>query len=576
MLQTIRKIYDFAQGYQGLLKKSLCFAFLNGIFAALQFYALYIVLEALVQQDQDIKIVWLSLLVMVVSILGRMIASYFSMNQQTEVGYGMVAKKRIAIGNRLRYIPMGYFNKNNIGKITGVVTTTLQDVENGAPIALVSIVGGIMNTFVLILCLCIVHLQLGLLAAIGMIGYLFITELATSKSTKNAKNRQKGQYKLVESILEYIQGIQEVKAFGCEDEQLSSVTNAITKSADENIGLVNKVSPYLTIQQLLIRLVNVAMLALTLYLFVNEELSFVTSVFFVILSFMIFNGLETAGSQITMLQMLAASIDEANAIDKTPLMDECGSKQTLNNHDIIFKDVSFAYDQRMVLEHINLTIKEHTTTAIVGPSGSGKTTICNLISRFWDVSSGSISIGGIDVKDFTLDSLMENISMVFQNVYLFADTIEHNIAFGCKDATHEEVVAAAKKAHCHEFIMSLKDGYDTVLVEGGNTLSAGQCQRISIARAMLKDAPIVILDEITSSLDPENENLIVDALETLTHQKTVIMIAHRLKTVRNADQILVLDEGKLVQQGNHEQLMKEKGIYSAFINIRKQATEWKI
>ena len=278
----------------------------------------------------------------------------------------------------------------------------------------------------------------------------------------------------------------------------------------------------------------------------------------------------------SLLQMLAASMDTANSIDDTPVMDEKGADITPKSNEIVFDKVDFSYADRKILDQVSFTITEKTTTAIVGPSGAGKTTMCNLIARFWDVNAGKITIGGTDVRDFKLDSLMKNISMVFQSVYLFADTIENNIKFGCPDATHEQVVEAAKKACCHNFISALPDGYDTVIGEGGGTLSGGEKQRISIARAMLKDAPIIILDEATSSVDPENEDELQRAIEALTHDKTIIMIAHRLKTVRNADQILVLDNAHIVQRGTHAELIQQKGLYADFVSARQEAIDWKL
>ena len=266
----------------------------------------------------------------------------------------------------------------------------------------------------------------------------------------------------------------------------------------------------------------------------------------------------------------------ANAIDDTPVMDEKGSDITPKSSEIVFDKVDFSYADRKILDQVSFTIPEKTTTAIVGPSGAGKTTMCNLIARFWDVNAGKITIGGTDVRDFKLDSLMKNISMVFQSVYLFADTVENNIKFGCPDATHEQVVEAAKKACCHDFISALPNGYDTVIGEGGGTLSGGEKQRISIARAMLKNAPIIILDEATSSVDPENEDELQRAIEALTHDKTIIMIAHRLKTVRNADQILVLNNAHIVQRGTHAELIQQKGLYADFVSARQEAIGWKL
>lgn len=276
------------------------------------------------------------------------------------------------------------------------------------------------------------------------------------------------------------------------------------------------------------------------------------------------------------LQMLGASMDKANSIDDTPVMDIDGAELRPEDASVRFEDVSFSYGERIILDHVSLTVPAGSTTAVVGPSGGGKTTLCNLIARFWDVQGGRITVGGHDVREYKLDSLMKNISMVFQSVYLFNDTVENNIKFGRPDATHEQVVAAAKAACCHDFIMALPDGYDTVLGEGGGSLSGGEKQRISIARAMLKDAPIVILDEATASVDPENEAELQAAISSLTKGKTLILIAHRLKTVRNADQILVLNGGHIVQRGTHEELIAQPGLYADFVHVRAKANSWKL
>ena len=576
MYGTLKKIIAFAGSKEGLLKKSLLFAFLSGLFAALQFAALFIVVEALVSDNRDRRFIWISLGIMAVSLVGRIITTYFSTMEQTETGYCMVAEKRIHIGDRLRYIPMGYFNKNSIGNITAIVTTTLGDVENSAARVLVSVLGGFFNSVALVIVLLVFDWRIGLIAAIGVLLYLVAAELALRKSACLSGVRQHTQESLVESVLEYIQGMGIVKAFGMEKDSTQSIDSAIKASCRDNLKLTKASVPYDALKQVVVRVFSVLLPLASIYFWLNGSLSLAYGVILVIASFMVFNDLENAGNMASLLQMLAASMDMANSIDDTPVMDEKGADVVPASSEIIFDNVDFSYADRKVLDHVSFTIPAGTTTAIVGPSGSGKTTMCNLIARFWDVDAGRITVGGKDVWDFKLDSLMKNISMVFQSVYLFADTIENNIKFGCPDATHEQVVEAAKKACCHNFISALPDGYDTVISEGGGTLSGGEKQRISIARAMLKDAPIIILDEATSSVDPENEDELQRAIEALTHDKTIIMIAHRLKTVRNADQILVLDNAHIVQRGTHAELIQQKGLYADFVSARQEAIGWKL
>ena len=576
MYGTLKKIFAFAGSKEGLLKKSLLFALLSGLFAALQFAALFIVVEALVSDNRDSRFIWISLGIMAVSLVGRIITTYFSTMEQTETGYCMVAEKRIHIGDRLRYIPMGYFNKNSIGNITAIVTTTLGDVENSAARVLVSVLGGFFNSVALVIVLVVFDWRIGLIAAVGVLLYLAAAELALRKSERLSGVRQHTQESLVESVLEYIQGMGIVKAFGMEKDSTQSIDSAIKASCRDNLKLTKASVPYDALKQVVVRVFSVLLLLASIYFWLNGSLSLAYGVILVIASFMVFNDLENAGNMASLLQMLAASMDMANSIDDTPVMDEKGADVVSASSEIIFDNVDFSYADRKILDHVSFTIPAGTTTAIVGPSGSGKTTMCNLIARFWDVDAGRITVGGKDVRDFKLDSLMKNIGMVFQNVYLFADSIENNIKFGCPDATHEQVVEAAKKACCHEFISALTDGYDTVIGEGGGTLSGGEKQRISIARAILKDAPIIILDEATSSVDPENEEELQRAIAELTHDKTIIMIAHRLKTVRGADQILVLDDSHIVQRGTHAELIQQKGLYADFVSERQEAIGWKL
>ena len=574
MFSVLKKISDFAGTRRGLLKKSMAVAFLGAVFAALQFAALMLTLDILVG-GVDLRI-WPVIGVMVVSVVGRAACSYWSTNAETETGYFMVAEKRIHIGDRLRYIPMGYFNDNSLGNITAVVTTTLSDVENNAARCLVSVIGGFLNTLGLCLGLTVADWRLGLLAIAGILAYLGVTELSQRAMLKTGPARQHAQMNLVEAVLEYIQGMSVVKSYGLDKDSGQAVQRTVDESCDKALSLEKSVVPWMGLRQVVVRVFSVAIAVCALAFYSGGTLSLARCLLMLVASFMLYAELESAGNMADNLQMLGASMDKANSIDDTPVMDIDGAELTTADASVEFQDVSFAYGDRTILDHVSLTVPSGSITAVVGPSGGGKTTLCNLIARFWDVQSGKITVGGYDVREYKLDSLMKNISMVFQSVYLFNDTVENNIKFGRPDATHEQVVAAARAACCHDFIMALPDGYDTVLGEGGGSLSGGEKQRISIARAMLKDAPIVILDEATASVDPENEAELQAAISALTRGKTLIMIAHRLNTVRNANQILVLSGGHIVQRGTHQELMAQGGLYADFVGVRQEALRWKL
>ena len=574
MFSVLKKISDFAGTRRGLLKKSMAVAFLGAVFAALQFAALMLTLDILVG-GADLRI-WPVIGVMVVSVVGRAACSYWSTNAETETGYFMVAEKRIHIGDRLRYIPMGYFNDNSLGNITAVVTTTLSDVENNAARCLVSVIGGFLNTLGLCLGLTVADWRLGLLAIAGILAYLGVTELSQRAMLKTGPARQHAQMNLVEAVLEYIQGMSVVKSYGLDKDSGQAVQRTVDESCDKALSLEKSVIPWMGLRQVVVRVFSVAIAVCALAFYSGGTLSLARCLLMLVASFMLYAELESAGNMADNLQMLGASMDKANSIDDTPVMDIDGAELTPADTSVEFQDVSFAYGDRTILDHVSLTVPSGSITAVVGPSGGGKTTLCNLIARFWDVQSGKITVGGYDVREYKLDSLMKNISMVFQSVYLFNDTVENNIKFGRPDATHEQVVAAARAACCHDFIMALPDGYDTVLGEGGGSLSGGEKQRISIARAMLKDAPIVILDEATASVDPENEAELQAAISALTRGKTLIMIAHRLNTVRNANQILVLSGGHIVQRGTHQELMAQGGLYADFVGVRQEALRWKL
>lgn len=576
MINVFKKIWSFSIKEKGNLQKSIVIGFLNAIFNSLLVTALYVVLKAIVENSVSTNTEWTAFIIMAVSIVGKIVTQYFSQLQRTHAGYFMVADKRINIGEKLKSVPMGYFNQNSLGQITAIETTILNDVESAVPVVLVTTLGGFLNSLVFALFMLVFDWRMGAVTLLGIVVFLLVTSAMEKKSREGVPARQEAQAILVEAVLETIQGMSVVKAFDLDNNMDKKVDRAIEESFKKNEKLEKAMTPYVAVQQLVLYVFGVALMFCAIMFYLNGSMELTKSLIIVVCSFMVYEQLKVAGSCVANMRIAEHSIDKANKIDDVPTMDEGGKDIVPTSTEIKFKNVDFAYEKKKILDNVSFTIPEKKMTAIVGPSGSGKTTLCSMIPRFWDVDAGSVSIGGVNVKDYTLNSLMKNVSMVFQNVYLFADTIENNIKFGKSDATHEEVVEAAKRACCHEFIMALPDGYNTKIGEGGASLSGGEKQRISIARALIKDAGIVIFDEATANVDPENEDRLQNAIEELTKDKTVIMIAHRLKTVRNAEKILVLSDGKIAQEGKHDELIKEAGIYADFVNGRKEAIGWKL
>ena len=565
MIETFRKIWKFAGVERPNIGKSAAVNFLNAVFHMLEVSAIYFVIVALTQGETGNHAAWTALALMAVSILGNAATNSQSKQQQTHAGYFMAANERIKIGNLLKGVPMGFFNENSLGEVTGVCTTVLGNIEQMVPMTLVNIMSGVIGTIVFTVMILLFEWRVGLIAAAGILVYFLVVSSMEKKSAAIAPNAQKSQTALTSAVLEYVQGMSVVKSFNLSGKGDKRLQDALEFNRKSNLDMEKLMTPYTMLQELVLQIAGIAMMAVSVICWADGTISLANALMCIVMSFLVFGQIKLFGMGISMLRLTSESIDRTMQTEEMEQMDEKGKAFSPEGHGVEFKNVHFSYENKEILHGINAAIPDKTTTAVIGPSGSGKTTLCNLIARFWDVDSGSITIGGHDVREYTLESLMDQISMVFQNVYLFADTIENNIKFGRPQATHAEVVEAARKACCADFIEALPDGYDTVIGEGSASLSGGEKQRISIARAMLKDAPIVILDEVTANVDPENEDRLQKAIEELTRDKTIIMIAHRLKTVRNADQILVVDEGRIVQKGKHEELIGQKGIYADFV-----------
>ena len=555
---------------------SIVLGVLMAFCAAAKIPAIWVMVKAVVQNQVTSQTIMLVLGIMTFSIVADILLRAKSTMLQTEAGYDCCCQKRIEIAEHMRYLPMGYFNENSLGYITSVTTNTLEQMSDVATRVVMMTLKGWLETLLIIFFLFTFQWQIGLIALCGIVVFYIVNHIMQVKNAHLAPVKTSADSELVTQVLEYIQGIAEIKAFdlaGEQSEKLNAANEAHRKiNTEMEFGFI----PYMTLQNFITKLTGTAMAFASIMMYLGGTMRLDICLVMMEASFMIYGALEGAGSFSALLRTIDVSVDKAQAILDLEPMDIKGLDKTPEHMDITVDHIDFAYDERKIIDDVSLSIGEKQTTAIVGPSGGGKTTLCNLMSRFWDVDKGSVLLDGMDVRDYSMDSLMKNYSFVFQSVYLFKDTIANNIRFGEPEAPMEKVIDAAKKACCHDFIMQLPDGYETIVGEGGANLSGGERQRISIARAIMKDAPIIVLDEATANVDPENERDLVDAIEALTKEKTIIMIAHRLKTVRHADQILVVDKGRIAQRGTHEALMQEDGIYRRFVESRQKAVSWKL
>jgi len=581
MFGMIKRLIDWTGKYKKRVYIGFIYAFINSIFTSLPImlatYGLGLVFDdykGIRTFDND-KIIYIFIL-MILVIGGRFLFSYLRAVTQESVGCEATAEQRIRLGNIFKRVSLGFFNSNNMGEISSAVTTDLSFIEMLSMNMINTVVNGYITVFVMILFLLFYCPLAGIISLSGIVLSALFLYIAAKISDKNASIHQKAQDSIVENTIEFLRGMQTIKAFKQEGVSVQGIRKAYKNHKDVNIKIELENCPYNCLHQFVLKAASVGIIAVSAYLTYTRKMDVNIMLMMDMFSFVMFSQIEPLSNAIHVIEVVNKTLDKLEKIEKADIIDKDGQNIELKKHDIKFSDVCFSYDKKQILNNISFYIPEGSTTAIVGPSGSGKTTICNLIARFYDVNSGVITVGDKNIKDITCDSLLKNISMVFQKVYLFNDTIKNNILFGNPNASDNEVINAAIKAHCHEFISKLPNGYDTIIGDGGATLSGGEKQRISIARAILKDSPIIILDEATASVDPENEHLIQNAISSLTKGKTVIVIAHRLATIQDADQILVIDNGDVVQKGNHLELINQDGIYKNFINIKESAEGWSI
>lgn len=577
MFRITFKILNWVSPYKTRMILGFIMSFLNAIFIALPIFLASQIFNNVVSHKSIYgKDIFNVVIIMIILVLGRFITAYLKSKNQESIAYEMSANERLNIGNKLKNVPLGYFNTHHSNELTTIVTTDLTFLENFAMKMVDIVINGYILISVLILSLLVVSWQVALLACIGVLLSFLTIQLLENKSKKNAPTYHYAQNQLIEKVVEVIRGIQVIKSFSKENASLRSFNRAVNESKRVNTKIEMQYIPFNLLHLLSLNVTSILIVLVACLLFIHNSIDLPTFIMISIFSFVIFDSVENINSAAHVLEIIDMTLEDIEKIKSAPELDKKGKDLTIENDDIAFENVNFSYDDKQVIKNVSFDIAANTSTAIVGPSGSGKSTLCHLLLRFYDVNDGFIRIGGIDIKDLKLSSLMSQISAVFQKVYLFNDTIENNILFGNPDATEEEVIRAAKQACCHDFIMKLPDGYKTVLHEKGNNLSGGERQRISIARAILKDAPIIILDEATASIDPENEQLIQTAINELSKGKTVITIAHKLETIKNADQIIVLNEGEIIQKGSHDELIRKPGMYQDFIRIKSKSAGWKL
>ena len=573
----VGRIWQWGEAEHGRLITAVVLAVLGTVCGMVPYFAAAKIITLLLAGEQALNAYTPWLLTALCGYLLRTVLYNSALSISHKETYNILKTIRQMLLAKLPKLPLGTVMDTSRGKLKQTIVDQVDGLETTLAHLFPERTANIAAPVLTIVYLFVLDWRLALLSLVVFPVAFFFMMTVMGGYGKDYAGAVQATNEMSSTLIEYINGIEVIKAFNQGEKSYARLTEKVRYNAQYYVNWMKKSQLGLAMAYGFFPAQMLTILPAGWLLWLHGSLSAETFLTVIILALGMAAPIVAAFNFVDTLAQVGTTVGQVDEILCAEEQEHGSTPVTFAGHDIVLQNVSFGYHaDKEILHDVSLTIPAGKMTALVGPSGSGKTTLCNLIARFWDVDSGSVKIGGVDVRDYTLESLMDQISMVFQNVYLFADTIENNIKFGCPEATHEQVVAAARKACCADFIEALPDGYDTVIGEGGASLSGGEKQRISIARAMLKDAPIVILDEATANVDPENEDRLQKAIEALTRDKTIILIAHRLKTVKNADQILVVDRGRIVQQGKHEQLMKQPGLYAEFVGGRRQAEGWKL
>ena len=564
-------------GSRRLLQGAIRWRLVEGMFIGFSGFLVYLVLAALQEEMVNVSLLWLYGVGIICSGLAQILLGYWANVQAFALSMNTQTQLRLFLADYLRRMPLGFFTQRDTGTIDGLFTTNITFVEPHH--LLEQSISAAVTPAMIFLAMLAYDWRLALVLSSSIPFALLALQFSMKTFARVWRAQARARIQANARMTEYIQGIPVIRAFNLAGERLQQFQQGLMDYCIASQKTTTEITPAMTLFLSVLDLGFAALLVVGTAFYLEGTLTGAQFLFFMVLGLAFFAPMMGMGEMLSLSRIMQNCVRNINEFLQTPLLPEAQTPRQPQGYDIEFDQVSFRYVEtgELILDQVSFQIPAGNVTALVGPSGSGKTTITNLIARFWDVTEGAVRMGGVDVREMAIDTLMSQLTMVFQDVYLFNDSIRNNIRFGNPQASDTEVIAAAQAARCHDFILNLPQGYDTVVGEGGSTLSGGEKQRISIARALLKDAPIVLLDEATASIDPENEQQIQQAIAALTAQKTLIVIAHRLNTIQSADQILVLDQGQLVQQGSHSELIQQEGgLYHQLIQVRQQAKGWKL